>query len=128
MPDQSTSPATQPELISPAEASRRVADGAVLVDVRSAPRHAESGSIPGAISADRNRLAEEFGLDSTERHKKIDGVDTPIVVICGSADGSRPVAEALISQGFVSVAHVEGGFAHWSASGLPVTAPSTPAA
>ncbi|WP_173083450.1 rhodanese-like domain-containing protein [Phytohabitans rumicis] len=107
-----------PQLISPANAGERVADGALLVDVRSAPRREADGAIPGAVIADRNDLKAVFGLVS---------VDTPIVVVCGSVDGSRPVAEALVTDGFVNVAHVEGGFARWRDAGLPVEATATPA-
>jgi thiosulfate/3-mercaptopyruvate sulfurtransferase len=108
---------TTPQLVSPVDASKRVADGAVLVDVRSAPRRAADGAIPGAVIADRNDLKAVFGLVS---------VDTPIVVVCGSVDGSRTVAEALVTEGFVNVAHVDGGFAQWRDAGLPVEAPTTP--
>ncbi|WP_432995415.1 rhodanese-like domain-containing protein [Dactylosporangium sp. CA-233914] len=111
-------------LVPPTDAERRVAAGAVLVDVRSAPRRAADGAIPGAIIADRTNLAEEFGLDSPDRHAPITSHETPIVVVCGSVDGSRPVAEALIEQGFTDVVHVEGGFAAWAAAGLPVTPPT----
>ncbi|MFC0531534.1 rhodanese-like domain-containing protein [Phytohabitans kaempferiae] len=106
-----------PDLISPADASARVANGALLVDVRSAPRREADGAIPGALIADRDDLKAVFGLVS---------VDTPIVVVCGSIDGSRPVAEALVAEGFADVAHVDGGFAQWRDAGLPVEA--TPAA
>ena len=128
MADRPSPHIASPELISPLEASQRVADGAVLVDVRSAAGRAQNGAIPGAVIADRNNLEEEFGLDSPGKHEQIVSIDTPIVVICGSVDGSRPVAEALIGRGFVNVTHVDGGFARWRVDGLPVAAPANPAA
>lgn len=101
-----------PELITPDDAGKRVANGALLVDVRSAPRRAADGAIPGAVIADRNDLQAVFGLVA---------VDTPIVVVCGTVDGSRPVAEALAADGYTDVAHIDGGFANWRDAGLPVT-------
>ncbi|MFI5911909.1 rhodanese-like domain-containing protein [Dactylosporangium sp. NPDC051541] len=101
-----------PPLVRPEEAARRVAAGAVLVDVRSAPRRESDGAIPGAIIGDRTKVAEEFGSTPRER---------PIVVICGSVDGSRAVAEELLGLGFTDVVHVEGGYPAWAAAGLPTT-------
>ncbi|MET7402257.1 rhodanese-like domain-containing protein [Dactylosporangium sp. NPDC005572] len=110
-------------LVSAEEAGRRVAGGAVLVDVRSAPRRAADGEIPGAVIADRRRLAAEFGLDSPLRHAPVTSLATPIVVVCGSVNGSGPVAAELAGRGFTDVVHVDGGFAAWAEAGLPVTAP-----
>ncbi|WP_432843962.1 rhodanese-like domain-containing protein [Dactylosporangium sp. CA-092794] len=83
--------------------------------MRSAPRRAADGVIPGAVIADRNDLPAVFGAVA---------VDTPVVVVCGSVNGSRPVAEALIADGYTDVAHVEGGYAAWRDAGLPVRAPA----
>jgi rhodanese-related sulfurtransferase len=47
------------------------------------------------------------------RHPQAAGHDTPIVVICGSVNGSGPVTQALLKKGFVDVVHVEGGAAAW---------------
>ncbi|WP_433221120.1 rhodanese-like domain-containing protein [Dactylosporangium sp. CS-047395] len=113
-------PFPPPPLVPPTEAARRVEGGAILVDVRSEPRRAADGTIPGAIIGDRNNLPAEFGIDSPDRHAPVVSLHTPIVVVCGSVDGSRPVAEGLIRLGFTDVVHVEGGFAAWSAAGLPV--------
>ncbi|MEV0568807.1 rhodanese-like domain-containing protein [Dactylosporangium sp. NPDC050588] len=110
-------------LVDAAEAGRRVTDGAVLIDVRSAPRRATDGTVPGAIIADRKRIAAEFGLDSPERHAPIVSLDTPIVVVCGSIVGSGPVAAELQARGFTNVVHVDGGFTAWAEAGLPTVAP-----
>ena len=75
-----------------------MADGAVLIDVRSAGTRQRTGVIPGAVVVDREELAAEFGLDSPARHREIAGHETPIVVVCGSVNGSGPVAEALIGR------------------------------
>jgi rhodanese-related sulfurtransferase len=108
--DQTTASAP---LITAQEARQRVADGAVLLDTRSPGGREKSGPITGAIIVDGENLEAEFGVDSPARHPEVTGVDTPIVVICGSVDGSGPVAEALIARGFVNVVHVDGGAPAW---------------
>lgn len=54
--------------------------------------------------------------------------DQPVVVVCGSVNGSGPVAEWLTGKGFIDVAHVDGGFPAWKESGLPAEAPTAPPA
>ncbi|MDT5194114.1 MAG: hypothetical protein QOH20_868, partial [Mycobacterium sp.] len=49
--------------------------------------------------------------------------DQPIVVICGSVNGSSPVAEELIGLGYANVVQVDGAFPAWRDAGLPVADP-----
>jgi rhodanese-related sulfurtransferase len=100
-------------LVTAAEARRRVAQGAVLLDTRSPAGREKTGAIPGAVIVDRDAWEAEFGADSPTRHPEVTASDTPIVVICGSVNGSGPVAAALIGRGFVNVVHVEGGAPAW---------------
>jgi rhodanese-related sulfurtransferase len=116
--------APEPELITPEEGASRVADGALLIDVRSEATRLRVGALSGAVVVDRERLPELFGDDSPERLNDLRSGDQPIVVVCGSVDGSRPVAEWLAENGFDNVAHVEGGFPAWRDAGLP-TEPGT---
>ncbi|GLY17764.1 hypothetical protein Kisp01_47780 [Kineosporia sp. NBRC 101677] len=104
---------TEPPLIDAAEARRRVAEGAVLLDTRSPGGREKTGPIEGAIIVDRDNLDAEFDFGSAERHAEVASLQTPIVVICGSVNGSGPVAQNLIGRGFVNVAHVEGGAPAW---------------
>lgn len=106
---------TTPELQTPDAAGAKVADGALLIDVRSAAGRASAGEIPGATLADRNDLDALFGPVGAPRI----AVDTPVVVVCGSINGSGPVAEALAARGYTDVSHVDGGFPAWKAAGLP---------
>lgn len=109
----------EPALVPPAIAAAAVAGGALLIDVRSEQTRLKQGRLPQAVVADRTRLDEQFGLDSDGKLPGVTGHDQPVVVICGSENGSRPVAEALTAQGFGSVIHVAGGFPAWAAAGLP---------
>lgn len=105
----------EPALITATDAAARVAAGARFIDVRSEKGRATAGALPGAEVVDRERLEETFAGASTEQ---------PVVVVCGSVNGSGPVAEWLVEHGFEDVAHVEGGFPAWKASGLPVGEPA----
>ena len=116
--DQTTVPATAAPLITAEEARQRVADGAVLLDTRSPGGREKTGAIAGAVIVDRDNLDAEFDADSPDRHQEIVSTDTPIVVVCGSVNGSGPVAEALIARGFVNVVHVEGGAPAWHELGV----------
>lgn len=67
-------------------------------------------------------MIEQFGLGSLERLPQLTGVEQPIIVICGSVNGSRPVADALVDLGYRNLAHVDGGVPAWQASAvLPAT-------
>jgi len=114
---------TVPPLQSAADAGAKVADGALLVDVRSAAGRASHGDIPGATLADRTDLDALFGPASAPAVS----LDTPVVVVCGSENGSGPVAEALAARGYTNVSHVAGGFPAWRDAGLPSTVPAAPA-
>ena len=103
-------------LVTAREAQARVAAGAVLLDTRSPGGREKTGAIDGAVIVDRDRLDDEFDFDSAARHQEVASLDTPIVVVCGTVNGSGPVAEALIARGFVNVVHVEGGAPAWHES------------
>ncbi len=113
--------AAAPALRAPVEAAAEVARGALLVDVRSAGGRASHGEIPGSTLLDRTDLDALFG----PAHAPVISIDTPVVVVCGSENGSRPVAEALAARGY-TVSHVDGGFPAWKAAGLPAEPPTEP--
>jgi rhodanese-related sulfurtransferase len=110
-----------PALRPPVEAAAEVAHGALLVDVRSAGGRAAHGEIPGSTLLDRTDLDALFG----PAHAPVISIDTPVVVVCGSENGSRPVAEALAARGY-TVSHVDGGFPAWRDAGLPAEPPAEP--
>ncbi|MEL7974839.1 rhodanese-like domain-containing protein [Isoptericola sp. F-RaC21] len=126
-PETSTSETTAPETPAAApapqdarEAGARVERGALLVDVRSARGRAATGEIPGATLADRDDLDALFGPADAPAVS----LDTPVVVVCGSVNGSGPVAAALAARGYTDVTHVDGGFPAWRDAGLPATPPT----
>src|SRR5690606_32678967 len=79
-PPQRRTPMTTPPLQTATDAAAKVADGALLVDVRSAQGRAAHGEIPGATLVDRDDLDALFGPADAPAIS----LDTPVVVVCGS--------------------------------------------
>jgi rhodanese-related sulfurtransferase len=113
--------ASEPELLAATAGADGVQNGALLIDVRSELTRERVGGIPGAIVVDRERLPELFGADSPDRLAGLHSAEHPIVVVCGSVNGSRPVADWLLEHGHTNVGHIEGGFDAWKDAGLPAT-------
>jgi glyoxylase-like metal-dependent hydrolase (beta-lactamase superfamily II)/rhodanese-related sulfurtransferase len=92
---------------------RASAAGLQLVDIRN-PGELEEGVIEGAVRIPLAQLLDRVGeLDPR----------APTVVYCASGYRSSIGASLLRSQGFDSVADLQGGFAAWRSAGLPVVAP-----
>ena len=112
------------ERVGPLEAATRVADGAVLVDIRPAAQRALEGEVPGALVVERNVLEWRFDPASDARLPEATGYDVDVVVLCSEGYTSSLAADALRSLGLHRATDVIGGFAAWRAVGLPVTAGS----
>ena len=89
--------------VSPADARRLVADGAVLLDVRT-PEEFASGHLPAAVNIPVQELARRMGeLEAKER---------PIVLYCRSGNRSNHAAGILKRAGFTAV-HDLGAMSRW---------------
>ena len=99
--------------IAPAEALRRQAQGALLVDVRE-DHERSAGSPPGALALSRGFL--ELRIESQEPNR-----NREIITLCGSGMRSLFAAEALQRMGYQRVASIAGGFERWKTEGLPVS-------
>ncbi len=94
-----------------ADLQARLPDGAVtVVDVRSANEWA-SGHIPGALHVPLGYLADRCHTLSTTQ---------PVVTQCQGGARSAIAASLLERLGFSNVTNLTGGFAAWTAAGLPV--------
>jgi rhodanese-related sulfurtransferase len=103
------------------ETARRVAAGAVLVDIRPAAQRAREGEVPGALVVERNVLEWRFDPTSDARLPEATGYDVEVVVLCSEGYTSSLAADALRSLGLVRATDVVGGFQAWVAAGLPTT-------
>ncbi len=101
--------------ITPREATQRLAQGAVLIDVREDHERA-TGMAEGARGVDRATLEREPLPHLPDR-------SADVVLICQSGGRSMLAAEALQRQGYLRVASVLGGTSRWIGDGLPTTRP-----
>ena len=100
----------------PAEAARRVADGALLVDIRPAWQRAQDGEIPGSIIVERNHLEWRLHPASDARlPQAAEGQEW--IVFCTEGYTSSLAVAALTSLGIPS-ADVIGGIKGWGAAGF----------
>ena len=108
------------ERVSPADAARAAAAGALLVDTRPIELRTRDGEIPGAIVIDRNVL--EWRLDPTSPHR-IDAIEDPdrvIILFCDEGYASSLAARSLQQIGLRRATDMIGGFQAWVSAGLPV--------
>ncbi len=98
--------------IAPSELSARRASGEapVVIDVRT-PEEYAAGHIPGALNIPFDQVAQ-----------RISEVEAPhgVALYCMVGPRARKGESALLSAGYTSVLHLEGGLAAWQAAGLPV--------
>jgi len=101
--------------ISPAEARRRAAQGARLIDVREDHERA-SGMAEGALGV---RKAALEGAPAAH----IPAPEDEVILICRSGNRSMQAAQALAEQGYGNIASVAGGTERWRLEQLPMSAP-----
>jgi rhodanese-related sulfurtransferase len=107
--------------LTPDEAYRAGAAGAVVVDIRPAGQRAAEGELPGALVIERNVL--EWRLDpSSDARLEIADHDLPVIVLCSEGYTSSLAAAALQELGVWRATDVVGGYAAWRQSGVPLRA------
>jgi rhodanese-related sulfurtransferase len=107
--------------VSPHEAAARIADGALLVDIRPAAQRLHEGEVPGSLFVERNVLEWRFDPASDARLPQATGYGVDVIVLCSEGYTSSLAADALRSLGLHRATDVVGGFLAWSAAGLPTT-------
>jgi rhodanese-related sulfurtransferase len=107
------------ERLTPHEAARAHADGAVLVDIRPQAQRAREGEIPGSLVIERNVLEWRFDPTSTARLPIATGHDLQVVVVCSEGYTSSLAAASLQDLGLRRATDLDGGFVAWRDAGLP---------
>jgi rhodanese-related sulfurtransferase len=112
--------------VSPDEAQRLQADGALLVDIRPIANRAAEGEIPGSVPVERIHLEWRLDPGSDHRLSELDR-DTKVIVLCNEGYASSLAARDLHRLGLTTATDLVGGFRAWAAAGLPVVAGGRPA-
>jgi rhodanese-related sulfurtransferase len=106
--------------VEPAEAARRLAAGALLIDTRPVEQRDRDGEVPGAVVVDRNVLEWRLDPASPYRIPEMTGYDLEVIVLCNQGYSSSLVVDTLRTLGLCRAVDVVGGFEAWAALGLPV--------
>lgn len=106
------------EEIDPKTARKRLAEGAVAVDVREADE-LERGHLPGAVHIPRGLLEMKIG----QREDTADP-QTPIIAYCGGGGRGALATRTLKELGYVNVASLAGGLNAWVEAGHEVQLPA----
>ncbi|MGK5440885.1 rhodanese-like domain-containing protein [Micromonospora sp. URMC 105] len=100
--------------------------GALMVDIRPAAQRAAHGTVPGALTIERNVLEWRLDPRCPARLPQAVGYDLPVVVICQEGYTSSLAAAALHDLGLRRATDVIGGFVAWRIAGLPALGPTPP--
>lgn len=106
--------------LGPDQANAAVADGALLVDIRSESQRAADGVVPGAVWFARNVLEWRCDPASDARDERVGDLDRDLIVMCDEGYQSSLAAATLQELGFARATDLAGGFRAWRAAGLPV--------
>ena len=104
--------------LDPEAASAAMANGAVLVDIRTESQCAADGTVPGALFIPRNVLEWRCDPTSSSHDERI-GAGRRVVLMCDAGYQSSLAAATLRHLG-VDATDLDGGFQAWRAGGLPV--------
>ncbi|MEM6740146.1 MAG: rhodanese-like domain-containing protein [Pseudomonadota bacterium] len=107
--------------ISTDAAQAKVAEGALLLDVRDGTELAASGTAEGAHHVPRGML--EFRADpASPLHDPELRADRPVILFCAAGGRAALAGQTLLAMGFAEVYNL-GGFKDWKEAGAPVTEP-----
>lgn len=105
----------------PHEARTALADGALLVDIRSDSQRALDGVVPGGLFIPRNVLEWRCDPTSPWREPLVAEGQGEVIVMCDEGYQSSLAAATLAELlGPDRVSDLIGGFQAWRAAGLPV--------
>jgi rhodanese-related sulfurtransferase len=112
---------TRLDRVEPAEATDAVANGAVLVDIRSDSQRARDGVVPGAVYVPRNALEWRCDPGSESRDPAVSDPTRQVILMCDAGYASSLAAAVLQDLGHERATDLDGGFQAWREAGLPVS-------
>ena len=110
--------------LSPQDAlAMQQAGEAVIVDIRDIRELGREGKVPDAVHAPRGML--EFWVDpSCKYHREVFAQPgKTYIFFCAAAWRSALATRDMQAMGLGPVAHIDGGFAQWKESGMPIVEP-----
>ena len=110
--------------VSPAEAKKLIAQGALVIDVRDAPEVEKTGKVTGAVHVSRGMLEFRADPESPYHDKKFDR-SKPVIVYCASGGRSALSGKTLKELGYEKVYNL-GAFKDWVESGSEIDTPIEP--
>jgi rhodanese-related sulfurtransferase len=111
------------ERLEPATAADAIADGALLVDIRSERQRDHDGLVPGAVFVPRNVLEWRCDPACSSRDERLTDLDRWLILMCNEGYQSSLAAATLRRLGFARATDLAGGFQAWRDAGLPVSEP-----
>ena len=106
--------------VTPEQAAAELAQGALVVDIRTKSDRAVEGEIPGAIVIDRTVLEWRLDPTSPSRLEQAADHEVRVIVVCAEGYSSSLATASLQDIGLVNATDVIGGFLAWKAASLPV--------
>ena len=106
--------------VTPEQAAVELAEGALMVDIRTESDRAVEGEIPGAIAIDRTVLEWRLDPTSPSRLEQAKDHQVRVIVVCAEGYSSSLAAASLQELGLVNATDVIGGFVAWKSAGLPL--------
>jgi rhodanese-related sulfurtransferase len=109
------------ERLDPVQAKVAMAEGAILIDIRSESQRTRDGRVPGARFLPRNTL--EWRLDPASEHRDPEAAKRDVLLILMCDEGFQSsLAAATLRRFGLRAADLIGGFQAWRSAGLPVEA------
>ncbi len=100
-------------------------NGAVVIDIRTAPEWRETGIIPGSVPITFFQADGSYNIDlfMGALMRAVPDKQHPLVIICRTGSRSVPVADFLARVGYQSVYNQKRGIVEWIGRGLPTVKP-----
>ena len=108
------------ERLTPEDAQRAMAEGALLVDTRCGDDRQRVGTIPGSVHVPLSVLFWRLDPSSGYDDPALSDLARPVMLICAHGYSSSLAAATRRDLGYGRAGDVIGGFEAWSAAGLPV--------
>jgi rhodanese-related sulfurtransferase len=106
--------------LEPRAAQAALAEGALLIDTRSADLRRQDGVVPGSIHVPLSVLFWRLDPSSESADPSLADPSRSVVLICAHGYSSSLAAATLVDLGYDRATDVIGGFEAWAAAGLPI--------